>query len=840
MSLVLRYKFNEDTASLGTDSSGNSNTLANGGGVVSISDPTYGDVAYFDGGSTSQMTLASPPATMTGSVSRTFSYWVKRYNQNLEVIHGQSLTGADEYRVQFQSATSMRIYNNGTLTSVNQSFTVGQWYHLGITFDGTTQAFYVNGVLNTSGAKTFATGTDTFMIGGSPIYAPGFVLTGDMSDFRVYDDALSDAEISTLYSEGPNNGEGTGEGTGEVHQGPQFDQLLVSSVDNGQYLHFHELELYTTSGENIALLGTASQDTTFGSSTAEAGNDGNTTGSIIHTEGSGTWTLDLDRFYSGTELASAVFYGRVGDVVQARAIGYTITLRGNLSDGIYSYQVGVCNDDAAPQTFTIDVPTDLTLQPLPPTTTIVEPPNYPRPFSAVSFLDPYNPGTYALRLHSPPNVATYNIDTDVMTQLSTLYLLGMRYNYQTREMVGLFGSSLYNLGVNLSRDEATVFYTHSSAMRKLDVSFQGLIYFSTADDEIWSVNTDGSNAQLLFSTTGTSGSVASDPHNPDTLVYVDGSDIKYRVLSTGVTVNVITGSMDGNTAIVVLDGVVYTNYYFKPNVGGFIRLNLDGSNVYEYLPPNQSYIWSFGFVVDTVNKVAYTLEDNKFYAHADPNIADLPPDPYIEPVTFTVSPSVFFLDVEWEAIESSLSYKVEYNSENSSETPETIVTSLTNLRISNLEPDSAYSISLFSSTDSISYEQVGTSGSFSTLENVVSNIDVETLRNSEGVFDISNFESDDLDQHMNALFETGDLVVRSVNNEPVTTTFVKDGGSYPLEQGVFSFAFSPSIGAGQTASLGDANISFDEVNDVIVVDGVSYADGESFTLNGKIVTVYNI
>lgn len=427
MSLVLHYKFNEDTALLGTDSSGNSNTLVNGGGVVSISDTTYGDVAYFDGGSTSQMTLASPPSTMTGSSPRTFSYWVKRYNQGLEVIHGQSLTGADEYRVQFDNSTTVRIYNNNVTTSVTQSFTIGQWYHIGITFDGTAQTFYVNGVSKGSNNRTFTTGTETFMIGGSPIYAPGFVLVGEMLDFRVYDDGLSFTEIAGLYSDGP-------------------------------------------------------------------------------------------------------------------------------------------NADAA-------------------------------------------------------------------------------------------------------------------------------------------------------------------------------------------------------------------------------------------LP-------------------------------------------------VTVSPSVFFLDIEWsaESFSEISSYKVEFTStaENSS-TLENIVTnsnstedSTLSTRLYNLLPDSSYTLALFASPDSITYEQVGDSGIFSTLENVVSNIDAETLRNSEGVFDISDFEGDGLDEHMNTLFATGDQVIRRVNNESVTTTFVRDGGSYPLEPGVFSFPFSAIAGAGQAASLGTSNIMFDEMNDAIVIDGVMYTDGDSLTINGKIVTVYNI
>lgn len=208
-------------------------------------------------------------------------------------------------------------------------------------------------------------------------------------------------------------------------------------------------------------------------------------------------------------------------------------------------------------------------------------------------------------------------------------------------------------------------------------------------------------------------------------------------------------------------------------------------------------------------------------------------------VPVTVSPSVFFMDVEWEAVDGAVFYKVEYTLINSS-TVNSSTTSATSTRLYNLAPNSSYTLTLFSSSDGSTYEQVESSGSFSTLENLTANIDVETLRNSEGVFDISNFEGDELDEHMNTLFQTGDQVVRSVNNEQVTTTFVRDGESYPLETGVYSFPFSASSGAGQAASLGTSNITFDETNDAIIVDGDSYTDGDSFTISGKIVTVYNI
>lgn len=257
-------------------------------------------------------------------------------------------------------------------------------------------------------------------------------------------------------------------------------------------------------------------------------------------------------------------------------------------------------------------------------------PNYPRPSFAETFLDPYNPAEYVLIKHAQLNLGTYNSDTDTYTEFTgyTGYK-ECRRNYQTKELIGLSNDQFRNFGANLANVHAGanlladhLVYSHSSTVNGFDISYEGTIYFSTNDNEIWSMDADGSNPQLLFSTTGAPGSVATDPYDSDTLVYVDGDDIKYRVLSTGVTTDVIVGNMSGNTGIFVLNGVMYTNYCWK-SAGGYMRMNLDGTNVYEYT----GRVWSFGFVLDTVNKRAITLEDNEYIVHVDGSIDDLPPDP---------------------------------------------------------------------------------------------------------------------------------------------------------------------------------------------------------------------
>lgn len=172
---------------------------------MSISDPTYGDVASFDGGATSVMTLPSPPSTMpTGAIQRTFSYWVKFNSVNTQVIHGQSQT--NDYRIQWNAwnPLRLRIISNNDVFEPPSSWTAGAWYHLVTTYNGAEDSCYIDGSFNSSQSRTYTTQDATLMVGGSPALSPQFHLIGSLSDFRVYDYAISATDVSALYADGPN------------------------------------------------------------------------------------------------------------------------------------------------------------------------------------------------------------------------------------------------------------------------------------------------------------------------------------------------------------------------------------------------------------------------------------------------------------------------------------------------------------------------------------------------------------------------------------------------------------------------------------------------------------
>ena len=767
-SLLLRYKFN-DPATFLIDSTGNSNTLTDVNGVESVSDPSYGTAASFSNSPTKYFSLAAAPASTTGSSPRTFSYWVKQVaTDTYRIIHGQG-NGGNELRLQFSG--NRYDVNGGSGQSPNPAPAHGQWAHITFTYDGTTERTYFQGSLDRAVVVALSTTTGPLFIGSAPRYPTNYSLGGYMLDFRVYDGALSDAEINTLFTDGPNPGESipppvslpdpllwcwmSSSSIGEDSSGFGNDMsasnvALVDDAEKGNVASFdgsssqlslgssltemrgthprtfafwakpnvptnsHLTFFHTGSGgsyqrfrfdiyhNNITIvdiaavnnLGTAqvpndtwtriavtSDNTNINvymngvldrswTRTVNTGSNGFTIGMNKETNSQYYVGLMSDfRFYGSALTAqqvaleystsdqyirkTGVFYDGVSvewapvdDATSYRVVVNDVVVvasttetkhsaRGYANGAVLNIQIQSSTDDATYTDIEYGYLGGITVQGEY-SYLISNPANYPRPASAVSYLNPYDPAEYALRATNGLG-ATYNIATGAYAETIVSSYLEVRYNYQTRGMIGRLGTELVNLGQNarylgLYPDQSMLredheFYNHSTSFRNFDVSFHGVIYFSTTTDEIWSVNIDGSNAQLLFSTSGTAGPIATDPHNPDTLVYLDGDDIKYRILSTGVTTDVIVGNMSRNVGIVVLNGVVYTNYFFKPGIGGYIRVNLDGvTNLYEYTPP-QNYVWSFGFIVDTVNKTAYTLEDDEIFAHVDGSIADLPPDP---------------------------------------------------------------------------------------------------------------------------------------------------------------------------------------------------------------------
>lgn len=214
MSVTRWYKFNEDTSGLGTDSSGNLTNLTNVG-VTSVIDPTYGNVAYFDGTSSYFILDNSDiPANMKGGFSRAMSFWVKPDSSSLTaglLTYGSDANSGGRYALRYISGTKsldLLFFNFTANTTSSNSITTDAWNHVTTVFNttGNLSKIYINGVesQNVSNGKNINTNSNApLYIGRYGEVASSVGLTGCMVDMKFYDDFLDDAAILALYTAGP-------------------------------------------------------------------------------------------------------------------------------------------------------------------------------------------------------------------------------------------------------------------------------------------------------------------------------------------------------------------------------------------------------------------------------------------------------------------------------------------------------------------------------------------------------------------------------------------------------------------------------------------------------------
>ena len=209
MSLVVQYRLDEASGSLGTDSVGSldmTNTT-----VTSVSDATYGDVAYFDGSSRLALAAASLPTAITGTNSRTISYWVKPTGtftsaQTFHSVGSGNGTGARWRFNMYTSGVLQHAYNNLSAIENTTALVADTWYNIAQTFNGTNVTIYVDGVLETTAAKALITQTDSdLVIGAWNENLTSSPYTGCQLDFRLYDGALDATAVGDIYAAGPHD-----------------------------------------------------------------------------------------------------------------------------------------------------------------------------------------------------------------------------------------------------------------------------------------------------------------------------------------------------------------------------------------------------------------------------------------------------------------------------------------------------------------------------------------------------------------------------------------------------------------------------------------------------------
>ena len=197
------------------DSSGNSFNGARSGNATTASGK-FGNGGSFDG--TSDYVSLGNTASVSGATGITISSWIYTNSNPDETIIGRALASAGATRgyrlyTDFSGTIFFTITTTGTGTSSNASWNTGitlsqsSWQHIVTSYDGpsATARIFVNGALQATNTAlttgSMADGADIATIGASN--DGNYSVNGKVDDLRLYNRALSPAEVAKLYAFSP-------------------------------------------------------------------------------------------------------------------------------------------------------------------------------------------------------------------------------------------------------------------------------------------------------------------------------------------------------------------------------------------------------------------------------------------------------------------------------------------------------------------------------------------------------------------------------------------------------------------------------------------------------------
>jgi hypothetical protein len=198
--LVAAYGFEEASGKQVTDASGNANhgTIA---GATRITTTQFGKALKFNG--TNGWITVNDNASLDLTTGMTLEAWVYPtvWMSGWATVVMKERTGAEIYSLYANDGgsrpnTAVSVGGAEQILSIGSHLPTNTWTHLAATYDGTNQKLYVNGVLAGSRpqAGTVATSDGKLRIGGNSVWGEYF--TGYIDEVRIYNRALTQAEIS--------------------------------------------------------------------------------------------------------------------------------------------------------------------------------------------------------------------------------------------------------------------------------------------------------------------------------------------------------------------------------------------------------------------------------------------------------------------------------------------------------------------------------------------------------------------------------------------------------------------------------------------------------------------
>jgi len=200
--LVGYWSFDEGSGTIAYDRSGNNNngTLINGPTWQDESNCKKGKCLSFDG--VNDYVSYGSNKIPTGDAPKTISTWVKTSTSGPQVVVGFGNTVSNqEFSLGFEIGGDSRgiwldYLGSGCMSGIFG--TSGEWANIAVTYESSNVALYLNGKLIKTCVKYLSTGNSYRTIGTR--IGNSWWLNGSVDEVRIYNRALSDAEIQAIYN----------------------------------------------------------------------------------------------------------------------------------------------------------------------------------------------------------------------------------------------------------------------------------------------------------------------------------------------------------------------------------------------------------------------------------------------------------------------------------------------------------------------------------------------------------------------------------------------------------------------------------------------------------------